>query len=219
MFILNPKSGIPIYRQLLEQVRAWSPAVSSRRRGAAFGARTRAASRGEPDDDLQGVQPARGGRAAGTNRGKPMTVAAQPRPDATPQRLHQIDPRSISWCSLQGSSNSARRSSPGSQKNGRRPLANRQRGAHLGKTFGHKRCCRGISSEVAAGDVIGVLGKNGAGKTTLLESLLGFTPPTAAACGSSGTKLPLPRAQRARRLRAAAGRAARQAERQQQLAL
>ena len=48
----------------------------------------------------------------------------------------------------------------------------------LGKTYGKKAALVGISAEVDAGDVIGVLGKNGAGKTTLLETLLGFSPPT-----------------------------------------
>jgi ABC-2 type transport system ATP-binding protein len=48
----------------------------------------------------------------------------------------------------------------------------------LCKTFGQKAALKGISAEVQAGDVIGVLGKNGAGKTTLLETLLGFSPPT-----------------------------------------
>jgi ABC-2 type transport system ATP-binding protein len=48
----------------------------------------------------------------------------------------------------------------------------------LGKTYGKKTALAGISAEVEAGDVIGVLGKNGAGKTTLLETLLGFSPPT-----------------------------------------
>jgi ABC-2 type transport system ATP-binding protein len=48
----------------------------------------------------------------------------------------------------------------------------------LGKTFDKKTALTGISAEIAAGDVIGVLGKNGAGKTTLLEVLLGFSPPS-----------------------------------------
>jgi len=48
----------------------------------------------------------------------------------------------------------------------------------LGKTFGKTTALTGISAEVEAGDVIGVLGKNGAGKTTLLDVLLGFSPPS-----------------------------------------
>jgi ABC-2 type transport system ATP-binding protein len=49
----------------------------------------------------------------------------------------------------------------------------------LGKSFGSKVVLDDVSLEVAAGDVVGVLGKNGAGKTTLLELMLGFTPATA----------------------------------------
>jgi ABC-2 type transport system ATP-binding protein len=48
----------------------------------------------------------------------------------------------------------------------------------LSKAFGAKHVLRDVSFGVAAGDVIGVLGKNGAGKTTLLELMLGFTPPS-----------------------------------------
>jgi len=49
---------------------------------------------------------------------------------------------------------------------------------NLSKCFGSKVALQGVSAEVAAGDIIGVLGKNGAGKTTLLEALLGFSPPS-----------------------------------------
>jgi ABC-2 type transport system ATP-binding protein len=49
---------------------------------------------------------------------------------------------------------------------------------NLTKSFGAKVALQGVSAEVAAGDIIGVLGKNGAGKTTLLEVLLGFSPPS-----------------------------------------
>ena len=47
---------------------------------------------------------------------------------------------------------------------------------HIGKTFGDRQILNDISADVAAGSVIGVLGKNGAGKTTLLEIALGFSP-------------------------------------------
>jgi ABC-2 type transport system ATP-binding protein len=50
--------------------------------------------------------------------------------------------------------------------------------SHLSKSFGPRQVIKDLSFEVAAGDVIGVLGKNGAGKTTLLELMLGFTPPS-----------------------------------------
>jgi len=49
---------------------------------------------------------------------------------------------------------------------------------NVSKSFHSKQVLSGISASVAAGSVIGVLGKNGAGKTTLLELMLGFTPPS-----------------------------------------
>jgi ABC-2 type transport system ATP-binding protein len=48
----------------------------------------------------------------------------------------------------------------------------------LGKSYAGKAILRNVSMDVAAGDIVGVLGKNGAGKTTLLELMLGFTPAT-----------------------------------------
>src|SRR4051812_37083541 len=47
---------------------------------------------------------------------------------------------------------------------------------HIGKTFGDRQVLNDICANVAAGSVVGVLGKNGAGKTTLLEIALGFSP-------------------------------------------
>ena len=49
---------------------------------------------------------------------------------------------------------------------------------NLGKSFDSKPVLNDISASVAAGSVVGVLGKNGAGKTTLLEIALGFSPVT-----------------------------------------
>jgi ABC-2 type transport system ATP-binding protein len=48
----------------------------------------------------------------------------------------------------------------------------------LSKAFGQHQVLIDVTTEVAAGDIIGILGKNGAGKTTLLELMLGFSPPT-----------------------------------------
>ncbi len=49
---------------------------------------------------------------------------------------------------------------------------------NLGKSYDQRAVLQNISTEVRAGDVVGVIGKNGAGKTTLLETLLGISPPT-----------------------------------------
>lgn len=47
----------------------------------------------------------------------------------------------------------------------------------LDKNFDSVEVLRGISADIYAGDVIGLLGLNGAGKTTLLETALGFAIP------------------------------------------
>ena len=44
----------------------------------------------------------------------------------------------------------------------------------LRKSYGHTEALRGISFEVAAGEVFGFLGPNGAGKTTTIEILEGY---------------------------------------------
>ena len=38
---------------------------------------------------------------------------------------------------------------------------------------------RGVSFDLRAGQVLGVVGANGSGKTTLLRTLVGFIPPAA----------------------------------------
>lgn len=94
MFILNPNSGIPIYRQVLEQVR-----------------RQVASGQLKPGDTLPSVREVAMTHAVNPmtiskaysllqaegllehNRGKPMTVASQSRAQSPlTQRLQQIDP-------------------------------------------------------------------------------------------------------------------------------
>lgn len=58
-----------------------------------------------------------------------------------------------------------------------RPVRLRVRGLEQ-HVAGH-RCLRGIDVDVAAGEVIAIVGGSGAGKTTLLETLLGVRVPTA----------------------------------------
>jgi len=48
----------------------------------------------------------------------------------------------------------------------------------LAKRYGDFEAVRGLSFEVAAGEVVGFLGPNGAGKTTTMRMLTGFVPPS-----------------------------------------
>jgi GntR family transcriptional regulator len=94
MFVLNPNSGIPIYRQVLEQVR-----------------RQVASGQLKPGDELPSVREVAVAHAVNPmtiskaysllqaegllehNRGKPMTVASQSRAQSPlTQRLEQIEP-------------------------------------------------------------------------------------------------------------------------------
>src|SRR5512142_325834 len=51
----------------------------------------------------------------------------------------------------------------------------------LTKRYGTVDAVRGVSFEVAAGEIFGLLGPNGAGKTTTLECILGLRRPDAGA--------------------------------------
>ena len=48
----------------------------------------------------------------------------------------------------------------------------------LVKHYGRIHALRGVTLEVAPGEIFGLLGQNGAGKTTLIKILLGITKPT-----------------------------------------
>jgi branched-chain amino acid transport system ATP-binding protein len=43
--------------------------------------------------------------------------------------------------------------------------------------YGDSYVLQGVTMQVAAGQVVGLLGRNGMGKTTLIRSIVGFTPP------------------------------------------
>lgn len=50
--------------------------------------------------------------------------------------------------------------------------------SHLTKSFGAKVAIKDLSFEVAAGEIVGLLGPNAAGKTTTMRILTGFFPPS-----------------------------------------
>ncbi|WES64080.1 ATP-binding cassette domain-containing protein [Microbacter sp. GSS18] len=50
-------------------------------------------------------------------------------------------------------------------------------GAHVTRRFGHQVAVDDVSLEVAAGEVVGLIGANGAGKTTFLRALIGLDRP------------------------------------------
>lgn len=47
----------------------------------------------------------------------------------------------------------------------------------LVKSFRARKVVKGVSVEVAAGEVVGLLGPNGAGKTTIFDMIVGLMPP------------------------------------------
>src|SRR5690606_18321857 len=93
MFILNPQSGTPIYRQLMDQVRRLvssgqlppgTPLPSVRELALEHAVNPMTISKAYAQLELEGVLV--------RNRGKPMTVAQRPRPQAPLRdRLRQIE--------------------------------------------------------------------------------------------------------------------------------
>jgi branched-chain amino acid transport system ATP-binding protein len=59
----------------------------------------------------------------------------------------------------------------------------------LSKRFGGIAANRGISFEVAAGELVGIIGPNGAGKSTLFECISGFYAPDDGEVELDGTRL------------------------------
>jgi GntR family transcriptional regulator len=95
LFILNPHSGVPIYRQLLEQVRRMvasgqlppgAALPSVREVALAHAVNPMTVSKAYALLETEGL--------IERNRGKPMTVASRPQAAAQlPKRLQQIDPQ------------------------------------------------------------------------------------------------------------------------------
>ncbi|HTE39457.1 MAG TPA: GntR family transcriptional regulator [Steroidobacteraceae bacterium] len=93
MFVLNPQSGIPIYRQLLDQVRRLvasghlvhgTPLPSVRELAMKHAVNPMTISKAYSMLETEGLLE--------RNRGKPMTIAKQPRSLVQlPKRLQQLD--------------------------------------------------------------------------------------------------------------------------------
>ena len=49
---------------------------------------------------------------------------------------------------------------------------------NLSKSFGTLQAVRGVSFDVAAGEVVGLAGRSGAGKSVIANILAGLTPPS-----------------------------------------
>ena len=49
----------------------------------------------------------------------------------------------------------------------------------IGKSYGEREVVRGVSLEIAQGEVVGLLGPNGAGKTTSFYMIVGLVRPDA----------------------------------------
>ena len=58
--------------------------------------------------------------------------------------------------------------------------------------YGRAEILAGVSFDVAAGEVVALLGRNGAGKSTTLRSIMGLVRPTSEArSGSTGRRSPV----------------------------
>ena len=55
--------------------------------------------------------------------------------------------------------------------------------------YGESHVLQGINLEIAAGEVVCLLGRNGAGKTTTLRSIIGLTPPSSGTITYKGTPI------------------------------
>jgi ABC-2 type transport system ATP-binding protein len=48
---------------------------------------------------------------------------------------------------------------------------------NLSKSYGQIEALKGVSCQIAEGEIIGLLGPNGAGKTTMIKILTGYLQP------------------------------------------
>lgn len=86
---------------------------------------------------------------------------------------------------------------PDTAKDGDRPVLS---ATGLIKTYGGRAVVRGVSLEMAGGEIVGLLGPNGAGKTTTFSIVVGLVRPDAGEVRLSGrdlTDLPMYRRARA----------------------
>src|SRR5258708_29019649 len=61
--------------------------------------------------------------------------------------------------------------------------------SHVSTFYGPVQVLRSVSFSVAAGEVVGLMGRNGAGKTTMLRTIMGLLKPRAGSIRLNGTDL------------------------------
>src|SRR5476649_230255 len=152
------------------------PAGAGRR--AAVGARRGADAGAQSDDGLEVLQHARNRRPAAAQPGHRHAGGVASRPRAARRRTRKTAaPNAGARCA--GSPPARTRSRRGAgtfQENpgGRLMNASVVNMAAVSKSFGSQPVLDGVDWSIAAGKVVGLLGRNGAGKSTLLECALGL---------------------------------------------
>ena len=73
----------------------------------------------------------------------------------------------------------------------KRQFENAARVKDIEKYFGHVAALKGVNFEVAANEVVGLVGDNGAGKSTLIKIITGVFPPTRGELYIRDEKVPL----------------------------
>ena len=198
LFRPNPSLGVPIYLQLMEQIKH---AVET---GALA-----------PGDQLPGIRPLAEELVINPNtvakayrelehdgvielrHGAGAFVAGQRRRQKQTDAVRTAQPIVVGGDRAAPRPRADRRRDPTPVRGGTgRPSERRERimtdafaidTTDLRKHYGERRSAPRSELQVPAGSLFGFLGRNGAGKTTTIKVLLGFARATAGRCACSGT--------------------------------